>query len=257
MQNKKVNFIFLLLWPIIASVLCFSFSLNGLESVLVYYVLPSLYVSYLLPKRIKKTAFFALAGALIWISLDYVWELTGAWVVVSAFSTKLLGNISIESVVWVYVWIYWIIICYQYFWDKKNSVIETRKRTYGLFMLGLFTIIALSICVYKIGLNLYIPYSYLILGTIACLLPSLSIYFYFPSLRKKLVSAGIYFMYATILYEGTALSLHYWYFPSIGQFIFLLPLFGYYIPIEEIIIWIIFGSTAVIGLYELLDDDEK
>lgn len=257
MLSKRQDFWLVLIWPLFAAFLCLSFPINFAASTIVFYVIPSVYLSIKMSGQIVKTSVMSFTGALIWSTFDYIWELTNAWNLTSIANYKFLDVISIEAPIWSFFWFYFLIICYEYFYEKDGSKEKTQPLTYKLLVAGLFGFLLLSFLVVFLNADLRVPYSYLVLGSIVCIVPIILMTKKYPALRKKFFYAGLYFFYATIVYEMIGLYNHYWYFPDVGQFIGKTHLLGFPLPFEEIVLWITLGSIGVLSWYEFFDDDRK
>lgn len=257
MLSKKQDFILMLVWPLVSVCLLEVFSLSFIWSVMFFYIIPSVYISTKIPGQIKKTMYFALTGAILWSTLDYIWELTNAWKLSSILQYKFLGVISVEAPIWSFTWIYFIVIVYEYFFERDLLKEKTKTSTHEFLLINILGFVGLLVLVIFFRANLSLPYSYLILGTLTSLLPSIIILLKYPDLRGKFFSAGIYFFYATLAYELVALHLKHWWFPTSGKFIGSISILNLSFPIEEGFLWVLVGSLSVMSWYELLDDDHK
>lgn len=256
LTTKKREFILMLLWPLFVVWLCFFFRLGIMSSIIFFYFLPSFYLSCKIPGQVKKSLFITFIGGTIWSSCDYIWELTNTWVTPTIFPFKFLGVASMENVIWSYIWVYSIVIFYEYFFEKDKKVEKTIPLAYKLLTITCFGFLALVVAALILKVNLLLPYSYAILGTIF-MIPSIYFLIKQPQLRSKFLSVGAYFFYQSLVLELLALQLGYWYFPQKGQFIGQLTLFHFTFPFEEFIMFIVMGAIIVLSWYEFFDDDRK
>jgi len=76
-----------------------------------------------------------------------------------------------------------------------------------------------------------------------------------PRLITKFAKASLFYIFVLTSFELTALYLNQWRFT--GEFIWLIPIFGTTLPIEEFVFWIILGTPVGLAYYELYMDDGK
>lgn len=251
MVSKK-HLLFILLWPIIAAVMSFLLKANTLVSTLLFFGVPAVYLSFLKKDCIKMVAAFAVIfGIPFAIILDYVMEITGGWFIPeSVFDPfRLFGYVSVEQLIWLFLFIYVVGMFYEVFFDKKcTHELYMPKLKYAIFgavaLFGAFIIMHLT----KHEL-LEINFFYLKFGIVLALLPFLFALFRFPELHSALLVIGSYFAYLSVIYEVTALSLGQWTFPAANQFIGFVSIGNVMFPIEEFLFWILLGSLAALTYY--------
>ncbi len=243
-------------WPVVAALLCLYFKLNIIYAITLFYVIPSIYLSCKIPGQVKKSLIVAFAGGTLWSTLDYIWELSKAWATPTFFPFKFLGVASMENVLWSYLWVYFVVIFYEYFFERDRNTERTTSLGYKLLEISCFGFIGLVTAVFILKIDLFLPYSYLLLGLL-CTLPVVFLLTRYPRLRSKFFGVGVYFFYYSLVLELLALDRGYWYFPKEGQFIGHVTLFGLTFPIEEFILFVSIGSIIVLSWYELFDDDRK
>ena len=104
LKNKKITteLAIFLIYPIIASLISFSLKTSAFDSVMIFYGLPSLYLSFKMIDKIKIAAIWAFIGILPMIIIDYIAHLTGTWIIPdSILPFRLFGFVTIEVIVWV------------------------------------------------------------------------------------------------------------------------------------------------------------
>ena len=104
--------------------------------------------------------------------------------------------------------------------------------------------------------SLTFSYAYLYIGLILLVFPIVTTLSFFPRLLSKYVKVGAYFSALMGLFEFTGVTLNHWIFPG-KNFIGWVPYFGYKIPVEEFIFWIVLTSVGILSYYEFFDDDTK
>jgi len=139
---KKLDIILLGTLPIAAAIVSLIFKTNLLVSTMLFFGLPSAWLSYRTKSAIKKTAIFAaIFSILMTPMLDYVAVVNGVWVVSTVFPVKLFGTTPAEQFIWGFFFVYFLVIFYEHFFDKsKNEKINPRLKNFVI----VFTILSLS-----------------------------------------------------------------------------------------------------------------
>ncbi len=257
MKRKRLDLILLILWPIIASLASIWFNLNFFTSTILFYLLPSLYISWRCPQLIRKTLKVCFVVLPILLITDWIAVKTGVWYFpTSIFSGRLFGTTVFEVVFWFFLFVYFVIVFYEYFFD---SHVKEERPHKGFKYLALITAICFTIfllLLFTLGTFVQIPYIYFIFGIIFCFIPIPLILFKFPRLLTKFVQVTVYFFLSSFLWEIVALKLNQWTFPG-KDFIGWVEIFDVRFPIEELLVWIVLGATSIVAWYEYFDDDCK
>lgn len=255
--KKLADALLLILFPIAATILVGAFRLNFLVSTLLFFGVPSVYLSIKKPGLVKKTFIFTLifATAIIFI-FDYPAYIDQTWFVPNSVFRFLGNSISIEDVLWTYLWVYFAIIFWEYFLDfgKAKDRFSKNLRYLIIFLSLLLTGFFL---LYFINNDvLYIPYFYLKAGVVLVILPLTIVLLKFPRLIRKVFIIGLYFFVVSLLHEYVGLRNNHWYFGGIhylGTTIFA----GQLIPYDEIIFWWALGVPGIICWYEFFADNQR
>ena len=253
---RKLDIILLVLFPIISTTLSLSLKTNFLISILLFFVLPSVWLTIRLKQNIRKSLIFSLIVSLpATLVIDSVAVINRVWLTTSLFSFRLLGIVSIEQFLWGFLFVYVVVVYYQHFFDRKGSRTISKRMKYLIYI----TLILLSVFFVLFHTSrelLNLKYCYFIGGGIIYLLPIIGILFSFPNLILKFVKTQIYFTFLSILFELTALKLGHWTFPG-TEFIGWVDLSIYKIPFEELFFYLILGAIGVLTYYEFFTDDRK
>ena len=225
---------------------------------MLFFGLPSLWLSIRTNHRVVKTAIFSFIWAIpLTFFADYIATINGAWLVPqTVFPVRLFGIIPIEDFVWMFLAAYSVLIFYEHFLDKGKHELVDKRIKYLLWPWILLAIIFVSILFASPEL-LKIKYAYFYLGLIFIFLPAVTFLSFFPRLLSKYVKTASYFFVLGILFELTGLHLNNWSFPKDGYFIGWVELFGYRFPFEEFLFWFVIGAISVLSYYEFFDDDRK
>lgn len=254
---KKLDIFLLILFPILSVVLSLVFRANFLTSILLFFGLPSLWLSIRTHTQIKKTFLFSLILSLpLGIFIDYIATIDKSWFVpTTIFSFRLLGIIPVEDLVWGFFLIYSIVIFYEHFLDKGKHELVDKRMKYLAWPLIILMLVFFTLFFTKPEL-LVIPYAYFWIGIIFLILPTITFLSFFPRLLSKYVKTASYFFLLAVLFELTGLQLNQWTFPG-QNFIGWVELFGHRFPFEEFFFWFIMGAVSILAYYEFFDDDRK
>lgn len=256
-RRKKIDLILIILWPIIASIASFLLQTNFLESIILFLVIPSLYLSLRNKEFIKKSFIFSLAALPILVVIGYVSVKTGTWFFpVSVFNYRLFGVIAFEEWIWFISWVYFISMFYEYFLDEKCTHKFTNPRLKYPVIAFLCLLIIFLGTLFFTGTFLKIPYFYLLFGIVFAVLPIIFVFLKLPNLLTKFAEATLYFSFMSFLWELVAIPLGHWSFPG-NSFIGWVQVFGVSFPFEEFFIWILLGAAGILSWYEFFDDDKK
>jgi hypothetical protein len=257
MKKEKLDLILILIWPIIATILILLFKVNYLTATILYFVVPSVYLSIRARQYILKALIFALVFALPFgIVVDYISYITDAWAVSTMFSFRVFNVMSVEDFLWGISLVYLIVFFYEYFLDKHITKKLFNKNLKYLLIIGLILFTTFVTVMIAKPAYLHIPYFYLIFGLILITLPIVLVLFRFPKLISKFLKAAAFFFYISFAHEITALKLGHWSFPG-TEFIGWISIFNVRFPIEEVIFWMALFAISVLCYFEFFDDDRK
>jgi len=256
-EMVKWDWVLIILWPILASIISLVLKGNFLFSIIVFFGVPAVYLSFRARKHVKKSLVFSLVfGLPLSLIIDYIAHLTKAWNVPTIFNFRILGYIGVESLVWGVVWAYFILMFYEHFLDHHVTKKYYNKKMKYLVMFLLALLVIFFFFLISSPYFLQIPYFYLVMGAVLIMLPLLSFMMKFPILLTKFLKTGAYFFFLSFIYEITALKLGWWDFPG-TEFIGWVEFLGTRFPFEELFFWMILGAMAVLAWYEFFDDDRK
>lgn len=215
--------------------------------------LPILYLTVRKPRSALAAIIPAfLFGIILAASFEYVAEINNAWIFPQAryfyLPWHILGIVPADVMVWYFLWVFFIVQYYEFFWDVPTARMVSPRIIY-VVVPGVFVLATL----YFLQARIQIPYAYAVLGGLTLfsigILRGTSSY---PV--KKLLRTLPFLVFFFLVMEFVALKVGYWAFT--GQYLYTLHVFGYAIPIEEFIFWIIGGPAIIIAYHELFVDDE-
>ncbi|MBT6691115.1 hypothetical protein HOB10_02160 [Candidatus Parcubacteria bacterium] len=252
-KTKKNDFIILIVWNIIAFTLSFIIGINYIITAVLFFLIPSIYISLKNKDLIKKSTLFSILFSTPTVVIfSYLAHKDGAWKNYSIINLYIFNTYPIDDFIWGILYVYYMVIFYEYFFDKNKKHIPN---IFYKFIKAL-TIITLSFLLLIILIpQFYIPYVY-ILGvlTMFILLPCIILINY-KKIMQKLTPFLFYFFYMFMLYEYVANIKGNWSFPG-QHFIGHFKIFSISFPLEEFL-WALLAAPAVIVYYEFFADDRK
>lgn len=229
---------------------------NFLVSTLLFFGVPSAYLIWRRPQNIKKAGVAGIVlGLILGFSFDFVAEFNGAWGWDADFALPvyLFGIVSLDVLVWFFLWVFLVIAFYEYF-IENDRLTRISPRAWRV-ALGGVALAASVVGIWKIAPQfLILEYAYAQLGALTFIVCALLLYRN-PRLFWKVSRVVPFFVFMYLAYEVTALSMGLWTFP--GAYLGSIALGHISFPIEELIVWIISSSAVVATYYEYCIDDER
>lgn len=190
------------------------FNLKFLVVAILLFGSPSVYLLFRNPRPINRILTGSIMGGLVFSFIfDYLAVLNNAWgwdKTQFVFPIKFFGVVSLDEIIWLFLWIAFILIFYEHFLEntKKDKICPNFK--FALTPL-IFTFIAIIIMQAINPQLLLFGYSYFVLCVIT--LPFL-IYIGIkrPMLIGKFFKAALFFIPLYFIVEAIALSHGQWFF---------------------------------------------
>ena len=114
-NSKKFDFIILLIYPIIGALASHILNINALGSVIIFFGLPSIYLTIKGKQYSNKALIFSLLGSFPLIIVDYIAHLTGQWIIPNSMFPRLFQYVTIEVILWGILNCYFVVMFYEYF----------------------------------------------------------------------------------------------------------------------------------------------
>lgn len=230
---------------------------NFLLSTLLFFGLPSVWLSFQKPERVKKLLLFSVLLAIpLTIIIDYIATIDQSWFVPETiFPSRLFGVIPYEDFIWGFGLIYLVTMFYEHFLDKHPDKLIWKPMKYWGILAGIALVVFTFLFVTDAEI-LHIKYAYMILGLTLWIGPSVIFLFFYPHLLKKFFVTLAYFFPAALVFELTGLYLGQWTFPG-ENFVGWVNLFGHSFPFEELLFWLILGPIGILSYYEYFNDDRR
>ena len=254
-NNKALKDVLVLsVLPLASLIPAWFFRLNFLTTTLLFFGLPSAFLSFRDPTKVKRAVLFAPFFSVAGIYADYMAEKDLEWAEpLSIFKFRIAGTVPIESVIWFFLMTYLIVVFYEHFFD------HFRHHSVGRRMKFLYIILTFMTLLFILPLALHaqlpvISYFYLKLGILLGLLPLIAFSIKFPRFVSVFLKITPYFLGLSVLDELVGLHNRHWAYPG-RQFIGWINLGTYRFPYEEVLFWMIIFSSVVIAYFEFFDDN--
>ncbi len=249
--KKKVDILALILFPITATFFSLLFNFNFLLTSIFFFVIPSVYLSFRNKNSIFRNLIFVLPfAAVTGIVADYILVLDNAWFVPTLFPFRILGKVTVEELVWYVSIIYFCIVIYEHFQDRKRHNLTDNHLKKLFFTLTLLFSTFIGIFLTH-PLSLQISYFYF-LTEIFLIVTIVLIISKYPSLFRHLIKVSIYLIAVSLMNLIVGAKLGNWVYTG-SHFIGWAKIYGVLIPFEEIILSLILW-LVIIEYFEFFDD---
>ena|SRR3989344_2419681 len=232
------------------AVFLLGWQINYFTSLLLIFGVPSLYLSLRSGERVGKVALFSL---FVSIPLALISELIAfgekAWSVPkSLFSFRLFGFSPIENYIWMFLVTYLVLIFYEHFYDKYFQKKMSKRINIMNYIMYTATLLILIVFIVK-PFYLIIPYSYIWLGTILLLIPSIIFLIKYSKFFWNFFKVSLFFFYTHLIFELIGVKLSHWTYPGLN-YIGMISILGIKFPFEEFFFVFIVGGFAALSYYE-------
>ncbi len=191
--------------------------------------------------------------AVVVLVLDAVAHTTGSWYTVVGSPWRFLG-VTFESVLFAFVHTLYFLVLYEFLFDDTRVLGLAKKRT-AAFVAFLATLVVASFYLFSVWLVSF-AFAWL-LGLLFVLLLGL-MWLAHPGdsqgLLQKSITFGLLMLPLSLLFELIALDGGVRIFAFTSEYIATLSLVGHSIPIEELLLLLLW-PTLLVFLYECFIDD--
>lgn len=255
---KKIDLAFIYLFPLIIFVLIFflDIKINYLQSLILIFAVPSLYLSFRAKEKVRKVAWFSLLVSIpvaITVELIAFWD--HAWIVPqSLFQFRLFGFSSVENYLWQFLTVYTILMFYEHFCNRKFQQKSSKK--IWIMNLALYSLtFVVSILFVTQSPLLHISYPYLWFCIPFFIVPVTLFLGKYPSFFMSFMKVQIFFLYIHTIFEIIGVKLSHWIYPS-THYIGWVTLLGQRFPTEEFVFVMLLGAFAACSYYEFFTNDD-
>lgn len=243
--------------PLLAAIITVVGHTNFLTSIVLFFIVPSVYFTFRRRSIFRKGMVLCLASIPFTVIIDYFAMADGSWYDSTIFPYRLLNGIPLEDFLWSAAWFYFVIAIYETFIDRSRKLFDSRPNPrFRTLLLGWLTAGTIFLLLYPLLSRFVIPYFYAVFVLGLGLIPVVIFLSHYPKLWHKFSVLAVYMFFVSILHEISALTVGQWYFPG-QHFIGWVQFFDYRFPLEELILWMMLGSTYVVTWYEYFVDDQR
>src|SRR3989344_735451 len=166
-HKHRVDIILLIIFPLIAAFLTFYLRLNYVNATLLFFGVPSVYLSIKNPARIKRSLIFTtLLFVFFSFVIDYPAYIDGSWFVPNSVY-RILGNSTpIEDLLWAFLWVYFAIMFWEHFLDTSGAHKHFSKNLKYFLILGIVLLFGFFSAYFLKPEILNEPYFYLKFGLV-------------------------------------------------------------------------------------------
>lgn len=195
-------------------------------------------------------------GILMSSVFDFVATINGAWAVNRVlFPKAVIGTWPIESVIGYIFMALFVIVFYEHFLDDERH--PRLSRGHSRVFLFLLAVVFIVFSLYFINPDkMRFSYFYLKAGFAAIIFPVIFA-FYNPQIIKKFAPLAFFFFFVWLVIEFVGVRNQNWLFPSHGQFVGPVNLFGIDFPFEEVFFWFMWYPAVIVAYYEYFIDDRQ
>jgi hypothetical protein len=232
------------------------FHFSYLGSTVLFFLLPSLYITIRRAKLFKQLFVYALLiGVPFVLIIDTIGRYNNAWWETSLFSYRVFGLVPLDTVLWGILYAYAIPAIYEYFFGERQDITLTRK--FWKFDITLLGFLGIFLIAFSFNREWFaIPYFYALFAGIFYFLTSFIGLIRNPRMFLHLWKQCLYFSILLFIEELGALAAHQWGFSG-SQYLGIIHIGNLLMPFEEMI-WILIGVPAFLYVYlELTNPSEK
>lgn len=257
-KSRRVDLLALIIYIVLLIPAVLFFEVSFLIATILFFAVPTVYMVLRGPSLPwRRITYASLLTGFLLFQMDFLAEFNKAWIVPRLFfAEKIFGVISIDIIIWGFLWALFILVFYEHFLEHDVS----DKISKNFKILGIASLVSFFVLLVKFFVSpskIHMPYAYLILGAITLLIFLVVLI----KLKKKKVLihkfllVGLFFAFVHLAHELTSLKLGLWYFP--GQYVGNVNILGIIFPVEELFFWILISASILVAYYEFFVDDEK
>lgn|GEM_PF-5123859 len=226
---------------------------------ILFFIVPGLYLVVRYWRRNYHAFLFSIAaGVATGFPLQVVAELNGVWQYdFPLFDWLTFGGLRMIPLAWYVLWIGLTISAYSVFFDKHIHTVRKHHvfwKVHYRFLILCAAVTAGSMYFLLVNPGVFLfPYPYVLAGSLLFIAPVACILWCHPQLLRDTIKAVGILALLMLIYELVGLKVGWWTYP--GDYIAAIPMFGTVLPLEEIILWILFGALFAVVAYEEVEHD--
>jgi hypothetical protein len=258
MRLRKLDLTLVFILPIVAAIITVAIRTGLLVSIVMFFGVPTAYLALRNPGIFKKSfAFASLLSVPLSLFVDTLAAINGSWVIPeSIFPIRLFGVATIEVYFFGLLWVLYAIMWYEHFFDGGKRGDRLSAQMSYVIWLSVALLIYVVVGFLFDNQLLHIPYFYGLVGVVLVVIPLIAFIFIYPFFWRRFALIGVYFFCLLSLFELAALATVQWTFPG-PDFIGFVPMFGFRVPVEEVVIWMLLATASVLSYYEFFGDNRS
>jgi hypothetical protein len=250
--SKKLELILLFFYFPLAGMLGFLLKLDLIMFTATYSLIPAIFISFRLKgffkRNILETFVFSIPFLIIFV---YIAAASKSWFAPSVLEWRFLGKVPVEEFIAGPIYVYLLIVIYEYFFDKSKTRKISPKFVYLLYLIVLAIGIFFTIFMFNKDL-LVIAYFYTILCFVFLVVIALG-FLAHPKLFVKIALAEVFILVPSIIHELVSYELHHWVY-EYGNHVGYLNIGHYVLPIEAVLWWVL-AMPVILIMHENFGDN--
>ena len=104
-KEAKLDVLLLILFPIATALLSFALNTGFIGSMLLFFGVPSVWLSWRKPKVVKRVALFSIIFTIpFWAVIDYLAHTDKTWLNPTIFTFRIFGVVPLEDLLFGFLW---------------------------------------------------------------------------------------------------------------------------------------------------------
>lgn len=252
MNTKDTLILFAL--PLLIFILVISgLKISYLISLLLFFGIPCLYLSFKNKKKVAKLALFSLlVGFPVAIIFQLVAYSDHSWTVPqSILPWRLFGITPLEDFLWMFLTLFTLLLFYEYYRKEEYNLMLPKR--FLILIIALFSLAGAIIATHLLFPSLLnIPYAYTWLGTVFFLIPVIVFLTRNPHYFSRFIPVTLFFFFIHLLFEITGVLLNHWQFTG-TNYLGWMSFLGVKFPVEEFVFVLILGGFSAGTYYEFIN----
>ncbi len=259
MFPKVIYLLALTVYTALSGVLLIHFKANVLWVVTFITLLPTLVFWY--QEKLHSRLIPLLLGLTLVLTtiVEIFAYINGLWYELSPFSIRIFGLFPLEAYIAGFAHILYFIVMYEYFFDDRGNKLKEVTRNTTWLSVAFGTALALALGYLYLFSGLFFSYAYalfIIIGSVSFLLLVLLLHVSWKKIGKKSLLFALSFLPVSLIYEWIALSNDLRFFANYNDYLMLINIFNFAIPLEELVFIFLVPFWLAIT-YELYLDDGR
>ncbi len=151
----------------------------------------------------------------------------------------------LENLLFAFLNFFWVLSFYEYFVGQDRRQPRSKRMPTLLILYVILGVVVFGLFAWRPEI---VSVSYALTGLLILLIPSILIFSRRPRLLPRTVLPMLFFAAVFFAYEYVSLCIGSWWWP--GQYLLPVKLCGRVFPIDDVIIWYLLSTPALIGGYE-------